>query len=145
MKIDALYALADIIDACDRTHEMVVTEAIANAIDAGAGMVKVDLDGRNRTITFHNDGPPMGGREFNDYVMPGRPRRGLATGSHGWGQRCTWRRGARSSYVRRRPTAAPPRVGDVRGRQCAQWMYAEPRIRRRGMLYRVALTADYYN
>ena len=74
MKIDALHALADIIDACDRTHEMVVTEAIANAIDAGAGMVRVDLDGRNRTITFHNDGPSMGGREFNDYVMPGRPK-----------------------------------------------------------------------
>lgn len=148
MKIDALHALKDIVDAYDRTHEMVVTEAIANAIDVGAGTVRVDLDGGGRTITFHNDGPPMGGREFEDYHVIARSskRKGSGIGFAGVGAKvylAAWGKTVIRTETTdgRAPLASEMYVDGG----TLKWRYAEPSIRRRGTLYRVALTADDYN
>ena len=148
MKIDALHALRDFVDAYDRTHEMVVTEAIANAIDVGAGTVRVDLDGGDRTITFHNDGPPMGAREFEDYHVIARSskKKGSGIGFAGVGAKvylAAWGKTVIRTETTdgRAPLASEMYVDGG----TLKWRYAEPSIRRRGTLYRVALTADDYN
>ena len=148
MKIDVLHALKDIVDAYDKTHEMVVTEAIANAIDVGAKSVSVDLDGAGRTISFHNDGPPMGAREFEDYHVIARSskQKGSGIGFAGVGAKvylAAWE----GTVIRTETTdgrsalASEMYVDDG----TLKWRYAEPSIRRRGTMYRVALTPDDYN
>ena len=70
IKIDIFHALEDFLDAYDNHAEMVVTEAVANAIDVNASKIdiimKTDLDD-NKTIAFHNNGPPMNKTQFTEY------------------------------------------------------------------------------
>ena len=148
MKIDALHALKDIVDAYDKTSEMVVAEAIANAIDVGARAVSVDLDGAGRTISFHNDGPPMGAREFEDYhvIAKSSKRKGSGIGFAGVGAKvylAAWEKTViRTETTDGRSALASEMYVDD---GTLKWRYAEPSIRRRGTLYRVVLTADDYN
>lgn len=83
MKIDVLHALEDFLDAYDNHSEMVVTEAIANAIDVGATSISVsfgiDSDG-NQYISFHNDGPPMNKKQFDDYHVIARSSKAKGSG-----------------------------------------------------------------
>ena len=75
MTMDILHALEDFLDAYDNHAEMVVTEAIANAIDVKASNVDIclkdNLDG-SKTISFYNDGPPMGKKQFDNYHVLAR-------------------------------------------------------------------------
>lgn len=75
MQIDILHALKDFLDAYDDPAEMVVTEAIANAIDVGAKSVEIIIgkDGENHNlVSFHNDGPAMTQEQFRDYHVIAR-------------------------------------------------------------------------
>ncbi|NIP61705.1 MAG: hypothetical protein GWN01_13495 [Nitrosopumilaceae archaeon] len=70
IKIDILHALEDFLDAYNNHAEMVVTEAIANAIDVRASEIDIELlkDSKGkRTVSFHNNGPPMNRQQFHDY------------------------------------------------------------------------------
>ena len=70
MKIDILHALEDFLDAYNNHGEMVVTEAIANAIDVRASEVDIEIFKNKKgqgVISFHNNGPPMNKQQFNDY------------------------------------------------------------------------------
>lgn len=75
IKIDILHALKDFLDAYDDPAEMVVTEAISNAIDVGAKSIEIIIgkDGENHNlISFHNDGPAMTREQFKDYHVIAR-------------------------------------------------------------------------
>ena len=148
MKIDALHALKDIVDAYDRTSEMVVTEAIANAIDVGAGTVRVSLDGAARSISFHNDGPAMSEPQFKDYHVIARSSKskGSGIGFAGVGAKvylAAWGKTViRTETTDGRAPLASEMYVDA-GTLTAR--YVEPTIKRRGTLYRVTLRPDDYN
>ena len=148
MKIDALHALRDIVDAYDKTSEMVVTEAIANAIDVGARTVRVSLDGAARSISFHNDGPAMSEPQFKDYHVIARSSKskGSGIGFAGVGAKvylAAWGKTVIRTETTdgRAPLASEMYVdgGTLKAK------YVEPTIKRRGTLYRVTLRPDDYN
>ena len=83
MKIDILHALNDFLDAYDNHAEMVVTEAIANAIDVGATEILIEMKtGLNdeRIISFHNNGPAMTKNQFKDYHVIARSSKSKGKG-----------------------------------------------------------------
>ena len=148
MRIDALHALRDIVDAYDKTSEMVVTEAVANAIDVGARTVRVSLDGETRSISFHNDGPAMSGKQFDNYHVIARSSKskGTGIGFAGVGAKvylAAWGKTVIHTETTdgRAPLASDMYVdgGTLKAR------YVEPSIKRRGTLYRVTLRPDDYN
>ena len=148
MRIDALHALKDIVDAYDTTSEMVVTEAIANAIDVGARTVRVTLDGEARSISFHNDGPAMNSSQFEDYHVIARSSKskGSGIGFAGVGAKvylAAWGKTViRTETIDgRAPLASEMYVdgGTLKAR------YVKPSTRRRGTLYRVTLRPDDYS
>ena len=148
MKIDALHALQDMVDAYDKTSEMVVTEAIANAIDVGAGAVKVTLDGRNRSIAFRNNGPPMSRPQFDDYHVIARSSKskGSGIGFAGVGAKvylAAWEKTVIRTETSdgRTPLASEMYVdgGMLKAR------YVKPGIRGRGTMYMVTLTQGDYD
>lgn len=83
MKIDILHALEDFLDAYNNHSEMVVTEAIANAIDVRSSEVDVALfknSGGDGIISFHNNGPPMNKKQFSDYHVIARSSKSKGSG-----------------------------------------------------------------
>ena len=83
MKIDILHALSDFLDAYDNHAEMVVTEAIANAIDVGATEIQIKMKtglDDERTISFHNNGPAMTKKQFDDYHVIARSSKSKGKG-----------------------------------------------------------------
>lgn len=84
MQIDVQHALSDFLDAYDNHAEMVVTEAIANAIDVGSTKVEIslqeNLESGNNVISFHNNGPPMSKKQFEDYHVIARSSKSKGTG-----------------------------------------------------------------
>lgn len=83
MKIDILHALEDFLDAYNNHSEMVVTEAIANAIDVRSSEIDIKLyktsDGVG-VISFHNNGPPMNKQQFDDYHVIARSSKSKGSG-----------------------------------------------------------------
>ncbi len=70
IEVDIMHALEDFLDAYDDHAEMVVTEAIANAMDVKATQIDIKLGGDmdERTwISFYNNGPAMNEQEFKKY------------------------------------------------------------------------------
>ncbi len=148
MRIDALHALKDIVDAYDKTSEMVVTEAIANAIDVGARTVRVSLDGAARSISFHNDGPAMSERQFEDYHVIARSSKskGSGIGFAGVGAKVYLAAWGKTVIHTETTDGRAPRASDmyVDGGELKA-RYVEPSIKRRGTLYRVTLRPDDYS
>ena len=148
LRIDVLHALKDIVDAYDKTSEMVVTEAIANAIDVGASTVRVKLDGAAKSISFHNDGPPMSEDQFKDYHVIARSSKskGSGIGFAGVGAKvylAAWDKTVihTETIGGQEPLASDMYVdgGTLKAK------YVRPSTKRRGTLYRVALSPDDYN
>ena len=67
MEFDNLHALENFLDIYDRPGEAVVTEAIANSVDADSSRVDIkfglDPSGK-RIISFQDDGPGMNEKQF---------------------------------------------------------------------------------
>ena len=75
IQIDIVHALRDFLDAYDNHTEMVVTEAIANAIDVDATKVDIKFEGGledDTWVSFHNNGPAMNKKQFDDYHVLAR-------------------------------------------------------------------------
>lgn len=75
IKIDVYHALEDFLDVYDNHAEMVVTETIANAMDVNASKItitmKENLDDK-KIISFHNNGPSMNKKQFENYHILAR-------------------------------------------------------------------------
>ena len=68
LSIDILHTLQNILDMYKYDHEEVlVLEAVANGIDAGASRIDIAMNADHGSITFHNDGPPMSKKAFANY------------------------------------------------------------------------------
>jgi len=84
MEIDIYHALSDFLDAYDNHAEMVITEAIANAIDVDATEIKIelkeDLDSGYKTVSFYNNGPPMNRKQFENYHVIARSSKSKGEG-----------------------------------------------------------------
>ena len=148
LQIDALHALKDIVDAYDKTSEMVVTEAIANAIDVGARSVRVTLDGRAKSISFHNDGPSMSKSQFRDYHVIARSSKskGSGIGFAGVGAKvylAAWDKTVIHTETNGGGAAMASDMYVDGGVLKAK--YVEPSIKRHGTLYRVSLRPDDYS
>lgn len=147
MRIDGLPALRDFLDAHERPQEAVVTEAVANAIDAGARIVNVMLDGRTESISFHSDGPPMSKSQFQDYHAIAKPSKAKRSGIGfaGIGAKAylaAWDRTVIRTEVAGGGEAMASEMYVRKGRLRAR--YTRPRIRRCGTTYRVKLKPDDY-
>ena len=68
-------------------EEVLVLEAVANGIDAGASRIDIAMDAERGSITFHNDGPPMNKRAFERYhtISSSTKRKGEGIGFAGVG------------------------------------------------------------
>lgn len=151
MKIDVLHALEDFLDAYNNRAEMVVTEAVANAIDVGAGRIDVDLKADlddARTVSFYNDGPPMSERQFEDYHVIARSSKskGAGIGFAGIGAKVYLAAWNRASIRTETGDGKAARGSDmyVKGRTL-KYRAADPSLRKRGTLYRVTLRPEDYD
>ena len=148
MQIDVLHALQDIVDAYDKASVMVVTEAIANAIDVGARTVSVTLDGESRSISFHNDGPPMSGRQFKDYHVIARSSKskGSGIGFAGVGAKvylAAWDKAVIHTETSDGRSALASDMYVDGG--TPKFRHVKSRLRKRGTLYRVTLAPGDYD
>lgn len=86
LSIDILHTLQNILDMYKYDHEEVlVLEAVANGIDAKASHIDIVVDAD--CISFHNDGPPMNKRAFDNYhtISSSTKRKGEGIGFAGVG------------------------------------------------------------
>ena len=83
MEFDNLHALENYLDIYDNPGEAVVTEAIANSVDADSSRVDIkfglDPNGK-RIISFQDDGPGMNEKQFADRRQVTDTRFGAAVG-----------------------------------------------------------------
>ena len=84
MQMDRHHALQDFLDAYDNHSVMVITEAVANAIDIKSTKIEMELkenieDGY-KWVSFHNNGPTMTERQFNDYHVLARSSKSKGEG-----------------------------------------------------------------
>jgi len=150
MKIDVMHALEDFLDAYDNRAEMVVAEAIANAIDVGAGRISVDLKvdlNDDRTVSFHNDGPPMTERQFNDYHVIARSSKskGVGIGFAGIGAKVYLAAWDKASIRTETTDGKSARGSDMYVRKrTLKCRHVSPTLKKRGTLYRVTLQPEDY-
>lgn len=91
MEFDGLHVLENFLDIYDEPGEMVVTEAIGNALDANATEIKINLrkgkKSGNYLISFYNNGPAMTKNQFADYhiVAKSSKTKGASLGFAGIG------------------------------------------------------------
>ena len=145
MKIDVMHALEDFLDAYDNKAEMVVTEAIANAIDVKASKISIDLKvglDDKRTVSFYNNGPPMTEKQFKDYHVIARSSKskGASIGFAGIGAKvylAAWDKAAIRTETGNGKTARASQM--YVKKRTLKWREAEPKLEKSGTLYRVTL------
>ena len=151
MKIDIMHALRDFLDAYDDHAEMVVTEAIGNAIDVGASTVRItlktDMDD-NALISFHNDGPGMNKKQFEDYHVIARSSKikGKSIGFAGIGAKVYLAAWPEKTAIHTETSDGDISFGSdmyVRG-GTLKYTYVEPGIKKAGTLYQVKLKSEDY-
>lgn len=151
MRIDVLHALEDFLDAYENRAEMVVTEAVANAIDVGAGRIDVDLKADLddvRTVSFYNDGPPMSERQFEDYHVIARSSKskGAGIGFAGIGAKVYLAAWDKASIRTETGDGKAARGSDMYVREnTLKYRPAEPELEKSGTLYRVTLRPEDYD
>lgn len=151
MKIDIFHALEDFLDAYDNHAEMVVTEAIANAIDVKARTIRVELTNgpaAGRHVSFFNDGPPMTKREFDNYHVVSRSSKskGSGIGFAGIGAKVYLAAWTRTVIHTETSDGTGGYASDMYVRNnVLKAKYVEPTIKERGTLYRVDLTQEDYD
>ena len=146
MQIDIMHALRDFLDAYDDHSEMVVTEAIGNAIDVGATEMRVALKtdkSDDAVISFYNNGPGMNEKQFEDYHVVARSSKtkGRGIGFAGVGAKvylAAWPEGTvihTETSDGRTPLASNMYVRDGR----LKYAYVNPALNKAGTLYEVKL------
>lgn len=84
MQMDKHHALQDFLDAYDNHAVMVITEAVANAIDIKSTKIRIefreDIEDGSKWVSFHNNGPAMTERQFNDYHVLARSSKSKGEG-----------------------------------------------------------------
>ena len=150
IQIDTLHALKDFLDAYDNHAEMVVTEAIANAIDVGATEITIELKTNlndEKIVSFHNNGPPMTQKEFADYHVIARSTKskGKGIGFAGIGAKvylAAWD----NTRIHTETTDGETTFSSdmfVRNNELMA-KYLTPKLTQRGTLYSVLLKPDDY-
>ena len=85
MKVDSVHLLDDLAKMYDSGTEMLVSEALGNAVDVRATELQIefneDLDGQY--ISFVNNGPPMNLDDFKNYHVIARSSKTMGK-SLGW-------------------------------------------------------------
>ena len=151
MEIDIFHALEDFLDAYDNHAEMVVTEAIANAIDVKAKTIRVELvddHAAGRYVSFFNDGPPMTRQEFDDYHVISRSSKskGSGIGFAGIGAKVYLAAWDRTVIHTETSNGNRGYASDMYVRNnVLKAKYAEPVIKEKGTLYRVDLRQEDYD
>lgn len=150
MKIDVMHALEDFLDAYDNKAEMVVTEAIANAIDVKASEISMELKAGlddKRTVSFHNDGPPMTKNQFNDYHVIARSSKskGAGIGFAGIGAKvylAAWNKASIRTETGNGKTAHASQM--YVKKRTLKWREVESNLKESGTRYRVDLRPQDY-
>ena len=151
MKIDILHALKDFLDAYDNHAVMLVTEAIANAIDVGAAKIAITLKESaegEKTISFYNNGPSMSKEEFDNYHVLARSSKskGKGIGFAGIGAKvylAAWQHAVIYTETTDGKTAFSSEMY-VRN-STLKARYTEPKLKKPGTLYTVCLKDADYN
>ena len=150
MKIDVMHALEDFLDAYNNKAEMVVTEAIANAIDVKASKISIDLKvglDDKRTVSFYNDGPPMTKNQFKDYHVIARSSKskGAGIGFAGIGAKVYLAAWAGASIRTETGDGKTVRASRMYvKKRTLKWQEVEPKLEKSGTLYRVTLLPKDY-
>lgn len=85
MKVDSVHLLDDLAKMYDSGTEMLVSEALGNAVDVGSTELKIELgeDENGQYISFFNNGPPMKLQDFKNYHVIARSSKTIGK-SLGW-------------------------------------------------------------
>jgi hypothetical protein len=87
-RVDLLRLLEDLRDANPGSvEETILTEIVANALDSGAGTLRLETDSAQRTLVAYDDGSGMKRRELSRYhdLASSTMRRGKGIGFAGVG------------------------------------------------------------
>ena len=151
MKIDIYHALSDFLDVYDNHAEMVVTEAIANAIDVKATKIDIklyeSLETGSKFISFHNNGPAMNKKQFENYHVISRSSKTKGSGIGFAGI------GAKVYLAAWKDTVIHSETMDNKNRFASdmyvkggrlKYTYLSPKIKTPGTSYSVKLTNEDY-
>jgi len=85
MKVDSVHLLDDLAKMYDSGTEMLVSEALGNAVDVGSTKLEIEFgeDQNGQYICFFNNGPPMKQEDFEDYNVIARSSK-IEGKSLGW-------------------------------------------------------------
>ena len=85
MKVDTVHLLDDLRKIYDLGTEMLVSEALGNAVDVGATKLEIEFgeEQNGQYILFVNNGPPMNLQEFENYHVIARSSK-IEGKSLGW-------------------------------------------------------------
>jgi len=85
MKVDSVHLLNDLAKMYDSGTEMLVSEALGNAVDVGATKLQIEFgkDQDGQYICFFNNGPPMNLQDFKNYHVIARSSKTIGK-SLGW-------------------------------------------------------------
>ena len=144
MEFDNLHALENFLDIYDRPGEAVVTEAIANSVDADSSRVDIkfglDPSGK-RIISFQDDGPGMNEKQFADYHIAAKQNKvkGEGIGFAGIGAKVYIGRDFQDAQIFTETCCGNNALASVMykvGRKI-KWKYLKSTHRERGRLYKV--------
>ncbi len=85
MKVDSVHLLDDLAKMYDSGTEMLVSEALGNAVDVSATKLEIEfgVDHDGQYISFFNNGPPMKLEDFKNYHVIARSSKTIGK-SLGW-------------------------------------------------------------
>jgi hypothetical protein len=85
MKVDSVHLLDDLAKMYDSGTEMLVSEALGNAVDVGATKLQIEFgeDHDGQYVSFFNNGPPMKLQDFKNYHVIARSSKTIGK-SLGW-------------------------------------------------------------
>ena len=152
MEFDNLHALENFLDIYDSPGEAVVTEAIANSVDADSSRIdiKFGLDhNEKRIISFQDDGPGMNEKQFADYHIAAKQNKvkGEGIGFAGIGAKVYIGRDFQDAQIFTETCCGNNALASVMykvGRKI-KWKYLKSTHRERGTLYKVLLNNEDYD
>jgi len=85
MEVDSVHLIGDLAKMYDSGTEMLVSEALGNAVDVGATELQIEFgeDQYGKYILFVNNGPPMTTQDFKNYHVIARSSKTMGK-SLGW-------------------------------------------------------------
>ena len=150
-QIDIMHSLENYLDAYADHAEMVVTEAIGNAIDVGASRIdinlKMDMHG-DASISFYNNGPGMTLKQFKDYQVISRSSKtkGKGIGFAGVGAKVYLAAWPEKTKIHTETSDGSTSFASymyIRNGK-VKHVYVKPEIKKAGTLYEVKLKDEDY-